>query len=37
MPNPAKDYVTMQFFVEKETKVTVSLVSEIGKTVLVQN
>ena len=37
MPNPVKDYVTMQFFVEKETKVTVSLVSETGKTVLVQN
>jgi Secretion system C-terminal sorting domain len=37
MPNPVKDYVTMQFFVEKDTKVTVRLVSETGKTVLVQN
>jgi uncharacterized repeat protein (TIGR01451 family) len=37
MPNPVKDYVTMQFFVDKETKVTLRLVSEMGKTVLVQN
>ncbi len=36
MPNPAKDYVAVKFFVEKESEVTIRLVDNIGKTVLLQ-
>lgn len=36
MPNPAYDYVTVKFFVEKESEVTIRLVDNIGKTVLLQ-
>jgi uncharacterized repeat protein (TIGR01451 family) len=37
MPNPVKDFVNILFFVEKDTKVTIRLVTETGKTVLIQN
>lgn len=36
MPNPANDYVTVRFFVEKESEVTIRLVDNIGKTVQLQ-
>ncbi len=36
MPNPANDYVTVRFFVENESEVTIRLVDNIGKTVLQQ-
>jgi Secretion system C-terminal sorting domain len=36
MPNPAHDYVTVRFFVEKESEVTIRIVDNIGKTVLIQ-
>lgn len=37
MPNPAKDYVSMIFFAEKESAVVIRLVDDLGKTVLLQN
>jgi uncharacterized repeat protein (TIGR01451 family) len=37
MPNPAKDYVTVKFFAEKESAVSIRLINSIGKTVLLQN
>jgi hypothetical protein len=36
MPNPAHEYVAVKFFVEKESEVTIRLVDNIGKTVLLQ-
>ncbi len=36
MPNPANDYVTVRFYVEKEQEVTIRLVDNVGKTVLQQ-
>jgi len=37
MPNPANDYVTVRFFVEKESEVTVRMLDNTGKTVIIQN
>ena len=37
MPNPANDYVTIKFFTEKQTGVTIRLVDNTGKTVLQHN
>ena len=37
MPNPASEYVTVRFFVEKESEVTVRLLDNTGKTLIVQN
>ena len=37
MPNPAQDHVSMIFFSEKETEVTMRLVDNLGKLVLIQN
>jgi len=36
MPNPAHEYVAVRFFVEKESEVTIRLVDNIGKVVLLQ-
>ena len=36
VPNPATEYVTVRFFTEQETEVTIRLVDNIGKTVLLQ-
>ncbi|GAB2828723.1 T9SS type A sorting domain-containing protein [Ferruginibacter profundus] len=36
MPNPANDYVSVKFFAEKESEVTIRLVDNLGKTVLIQ-
>ncbi|MFN8250719.1 MAG: T9SS type A sorting domain-containing protein [Ferruginibacter sp.] len=36
MPNPASNYATIRFFTEKESQVTMRLVDNIGKTVLLQ-
>lgn len=36
MPNPASDYVTVKFFTDKESEVTVRLVDNLGKAVVVQ-
>ena len=36
MPNPANDYVDVKFFVDKESEVTIRLVDNLGKTVVVQ-
>jgi hypothetical protein len=36
-PNPARDQVSMAFFAEKESTITIRLVDNLGKTVLVQN
>jgi uncharacterized repeat protein (TIGR01451 family) len=36
IPNPVRDYVSVRFFVEKESEVTIRLVDDIGKTVMVQ-
>lgn len=35
-PNPVKEYVSVKFFVEKESEVTISLVDYTGKTVMLQ-
>ncbi|MBS1510109.1 MAG: T9SS type A sorting domain-containing protein [Bacteroidetes bacterium] len=35
-PNPAKDYVTISFYTEKDGAVGIRLISELGKTVLQQ-
>ncbi|MGC4100211.1 T9SS type A sorting domain-containing protein [Ferruginibacter sp.] len=35
-PNPANDYVTVRFFAEKESEVTLRLVDNLGKTVILQ-
>jgi hypothetical protein len=37
MPNPVNDYVTIRFTADKESEVTIRLVSVNGKTVLIQN
>jgi uncharacterized repeat protein (TIGR01451 family) len=37
MPNPAHDYVTIQFYLEKEMPVTIRLINDVGKTIFVQN
>jgi hypothetical protein len=36
MPNPANEYVSIKFFTEKETEITIRLVDNLGKTVLLQ-
>jgi uncharacterized repeat protein (TIGR01451 family) len=36
VPNPARDYISLSFFVEKESQVIIRLVDNLGKTVLVQ-
>ncbi|MGF2412898.1 T9SS type A sorting domain-containing protein [Ferruginibacter sp.] len=36
MPNPAKDYVAVRFFTEKESAVSIRLINSVGKTVLLQ-
>jgi hypothetical protein len=36
MPNPASDYVSVRFFAEKESMVTLRLIDNLGKTVMVQ-
>jgi uncharacterized repeat protein (TIGR01451 family) len=36
VPNPASDYVSVRFFVEKESEVILRLVNSLGKTVLIQ-
>ena len=36
MPNPANDYVSVRFFVEQESIITIRLVDNLGKTVLLQ-
>ncbi len=36
MPNPAKDYVVVKFFVEKESEVTIRLIDNIGKIAISQ-
>ena len=36
MPNPANDYVSVRFFVEKESEVTIRLLDNVGKAVLQQ-
>ena len=36
MPNPASDYVSVRFFAEKESIVTLRLIDNLGKTVMVQ-
>jgi hypothetical protein len=36
MPNPAKDFVVVKFFVEKESEVIIRLLDNTGKNVLVQ-
>jgi Secretion system C-terminal sorting domain len=36
IPNPVRDYVSVRFFVEKESEVTIRLVDDIGKTVMMQ-
>jgi hypothetical protein len=36
MPNPASEYVSVRFFVEKETEVTLRLIDNIGKTIVLQ-
>ena len=36
MPNPAKDFVSVRFYVEKDSKVTLRLVDFTGKIVLQQ-
>ncbi|NOT91483.1 Ig-like domain-containing protein [Ferruginibacter sp.] len=36
MPNPAHEYVSVRFFVEKGSEVTLRLIDNIGKTVLIQ-
>ena len=36
MPNPANDFATVRFFAEKETEVTIRIVDNTGKTVLLQ-
>ncbi|MEO6541384.1 MAG: T9SS type A sorting domain-containing protein, partial [Ferruginibacter sp.] len=37
MPNPARDHVSVIFFAEKESVITIRLVDNLGKTVLLQN
>jgi hypothetical protein len=36
IPNPARDYVSVRFFAEKESIVTLRLIDNLGKTVMVQ-
>ncbi len=36
MPNPANDYVSVRLFIEKETEITIRLIDNLGKTVLLQ-
>ena len=37
MPNPAKDYVSIAFFAQKESEVSIRLIDHAGKLVLLQN
>ena len=37
MPNPARDYVSVIFFAEQNTSVTLRLIDNMGKMVLLQN
>ena len=36
MPNPANDYVSLRFFVEKEGEITLRLMDNLGKQILLQ-
>ncbi len=36
MPNPAKDYVSIIFFAEKKSEVTIKMIDNLGKIVLLQ-
>jgi len=36
MPNPAKDYLSVVFFSEKDTELTLRLVDNLGKSVMVK-
>ncbi len=36
MPNPANEYVSVKFFVEKESEITLRLLDNLGKTVFLQ-
>jgi len=36
MPNPARDHVSMLFFAEKESEVTIRLIDNSGKPVMLQ-
>jgi hypothetical protein len=36
MPNPTSNYVTVRFFAEKESTITLKLIDNLGKTILVQ-
>ena len=36
MPNPANDYVWLRFFVEKEGEITLRLMDNLGKQILLQ-
>ncbi|MFZ1454273.1 MAG: T9SS type A sorting domain-containing protein [Ferruginibacter sp.] len=37
MPNPAKDHVSIAFYAEKESEVSIRLIDQAGKLVLLQN
>ncbi len=37
MPNPANDNVSIVFFAEKESDITIRLIDDLGKTVMLQN
>jgi hypothetical protein len=37
MPNPAKDHVSIIFYSEKESEVTIRLINNLGKSVMLQN
>ena len=37
MPNPARDYVSIAFFSEKDSKVTIRLIDNLGKIILLQD
>ena len=37
MPNPANDYVLVNVFAEKEGNITIRLIDNTGKTILLQN
>jgi hypothetical protein len=37
MPNPARDYVSVVFFAEKDSEITLRLVNDLGKIVLLQS
>ena len=36
MPNPAQDYVSVRFFAENESTVTIRLIDNLGKAVKIQ-